>query len=135
MRNLRNIIVIIASISILGLIISCEKNTEQKMVNYFVKGLASEYKVTYFVDGESKMEVVSGGKDFKYSFMADQGQVLYFNIKYKDQVNKMSNFASMITVKGEILTEAYAYDMKWADSPTVDKPYPFEIILRGTVPY
>jgi len=25
--------------------------------------------------------------------------------------------------------------MKWADSATVNIPYPFEIILRGTVPF
>lgn len=114
---------------------ACEKDTAPRNIIYSVKGLTSDYKITYRQNGENFSEVVNGGEDTKIMFQAERGEVLYFDIKYKDDVNKMSNFAAMITVNKTILKESYAYDMKWADSATVDIPYPFEIILSTTVPY
>lgn len=134
MKKSRNIITILMMAVILFSFISCEKDTDQRNVTYFVKGLTSEYKLTYLVNGENKTVVNQGG-NFSYTFTADRGEILYFDIKYKDEVDKMSPFASMITVNGEVLKESYAYDIKWADSATVDIPYPYEIILKGTVPY
>ncbi len=114
---------------------SCEKNTEDRQVIYAVKGLTSDYKVTYVIQGTSYAETIQGGTDFSKSFYASPGEVLYFDIKYKDNLNKMSGFSALITVDKKILKESYAYDMKWADSATANIPYPFEIILNGTVPY
>lgn len=134
MKRLRNIswIIIVASMFI-G-ITSCEQDTDQRKIKYAIRGLTSEYKVTYNANGVDYSEIKQGG-NFLYEFKADKGEVLYFDIKYKDDKNKMSPFSALITVNGEILEESYAYDMKWADSATQNIPYPFEILLRGTVPY
>lgn len=118
----------------LFLLLSCETDTDIKQIEYSVTGLISEYKVSYYANGENNVEVIKGG-DFTYSFEAKRGDILYFDIQYKDEVDKMSNFAALITVDKVILDEAYAYDMKWADSASASIPYPFEIILNGNVPF
>lgn len=135
MKNLKNILGLLTIASLMLLFISCEKDTDPKEIKYSVKGLTSEYKVTYFENGENKSEVVTGGENFMHSFKSEKGEILYFDIKYKDDVQKMSNFSTMIAVGGTILRESYAYDFKWADSASQNIPYPFEIILSATVPY
>ncbi len=114
--------------------LSCEKNAEQRSVRYYVKGLSSEYKVTCRVNGSMETQTLTG-QDYTREFWAEPGEVLYFDVKYKDKMHKMSGFATVITVNGKLLKESYGYDIKWADSATVDIPYPFEVILSSTVPY
>lgn len=124
---------ILLSIGII-VFISCEKDTDPRDISYAVKGLSSEYKLTYVINGSNFSSIVYG-KDTSISFKADKGEVLYFDVKYKDDVDKMSGFSALITCNKTILKESYAYDMKWADSATTNVPYPFEIILSSTVPY
>lgn len=134
MKKVRNRYTLIASAIFMLAFFSCEQDVAPRNILYTVKGLSSEYKITYTKNGENYSEVVQNG-DTKISFLADRGEILYFDIKYKDEVHKMSNFAATIAVNKRIFRRSYAYDMKWADSATVNIPYPFEIILSGTVPY
>jgi hypothetical protein len=134
MKTTKRILHIAIVFILMASFISCEKDVNPRNIEYSIKGLSSEYKVTYVKNGESFSEVLNGS-NFFLSFPAEKGEVLYFDIKFKDQVHKMSNFGAFIRVNKTILREAYSYDMKWADSATQDIPYPYEIILRGTVPF
>ncbi|MBT6836177.1 MAG: hypothetical protein HOA61_09045, partial [Bacteroidetes bacterium] len=128
MKKIKHITSILIVITFFAGISSCEKDVNPRTVDYAIKGLSSEYKISYTINGENFNKVIQG-KDTVISFLSNKGEVLYFDIKYKDDVHKMSNFAALIRVNKTIFREAYAYDMKWADSATVNIPYPFEIIL------
>jgi|GEM_PF-2274254 len=137
MKNLRRII-IVAAISFIGLVIlSCEKNNDFHKVTYVVKGLSSDFQLAYLDENEKtvkldsvKIATADKAKGWVYSWYGKPGALTYLYVRYKDDVDMMSQFYVAILVDGMAIEQAYNYDM--ADTT---RKYPFQIIRQGYIPF
>jgi hypothetical protein len=99
---------ILTIFSLLLLLVSCDKNTERK-VTYEVSGAVSEYSLSYLDEhGEvitTKIIPESLEDIWRYSFMAEDGDVVYVSGRYLD-VNSALRIS--IKVDGKVYKEGYS---------------------------
>ncbi|NLJ08110.1 MAG: hypothetical protein GX437_10605 [Sphingobacteriales bacterium] len=135
MKNIQKII-IIAVVAMTGLLIAgCEKNMDDHVVTYVIKGLSSDFQVAYFNENEHTVKIDSmvisdKAKGWTYSFKGKPGALTYLYVRYKDDVDMMSGFWVAILVDGRAIEQAYNYDM--ADTT---RKYPYQIIRQGFIPF
>jgi hypothetical protein len=90
-------------IAILGIFVfsSCEKR-EEKSVKYIATNAISDYNISYRLpSGELKTETISASSmqdQWTYSFIAEQGDIVYVSGNYKD-INSGLNIRILIDNK------------------------------------
>ena len=121
---MKNIIKISAAIILVFLFISCEKEYSKSVV-YKISKNESGFSVQYRdVNGQLQKENVSvASKEdiWKYSFDAEQGDILFLAVGYKD-VNT--------SCKVEILVDGKTYKQGYSSGDTINY-----LIVSGTIAY
>ncbi len=111
---------------ILGIFIfsSCEKR-EEKKVEYRASNATSDYQISYRLpSGELKtetIEAISQQDEWSYSFVAEQGEIVYVSGNYKD-INS--------SLKITILVDGKAYKQSSSIGDTISY-----VTVSGVVPY
>lgn len=112
------------SLFLTTLLAGCERN-EEKQVKYLATGSVSEYSITYRATGGNlvteTVEAQSQTDKWSYSFVANQGEILYLSGFYKD-VN--SGLKLMVLVDGKV----YKQSSSLGDTISY-------LIVSGVVPY
>lgn len=135
MKNIRKIVVI-TFIAVTTLLISaCEKNNDDHIVTYVIKGLSSDFQVAYLDENENtvkidSLKIADKAKGWTYTWKGKPGALTYLYVRYKDDVDMMSGFWVAILVDGMAIEQAYNYDM--ADTT---RKYPYQIIRQGYIPF
>ena len=123
MKNIKSKLIIIA---ILGIFIfsSCEKR-EEKKVEYRASNAISNYQISYRLpSGElitETIEAISQQDIWSYSFIAEQGEIVYVSGNYKD-INS--------SLKITILVDGKAYKQSSSIGDTINY-----VTVSGVVPY
>lgn len=115
------------------LLLSCEENTEDVIVKYVVKGLSSDFNVTFLNESGETIKIDSTITDnWSYSFTGNKGDIVYLYVRYHEDASLSSNFYVGILVNGKAYQYSNAYDKDWG---TAGGKYRYQIIRGGTVPY
>jgi hypothetical protein len=89
------------------MLFSCEKQ-EDKKVEYIATNAVSDFHLSYLMpSGELKSETITAGSmqdKWNYSFVAQQGDIVYISGKYKD-IN--SGLKLIILIDGKVYKQAY----------------------------
>ncbi len=92
---------------VIMMLFSCEKQ-EDKKVEYIATNAVSDFHLSYLMpSGELKSETITAGSmqdKWNYSFVAQQGDIVYISGKYKD-IN--SGLKLIILIDGKVYKQAY----------------------------
>jgi len=103
---------------------SCEKN-EDNTVSYSVTDCQSGFDITYLDENDQKVsafiQTSSEEDEWKYSFKAEEGKILYMSVRYYDP---LSSVRARISLDAKVFKEAYSKN----DTTTW-------LVVSGTIPY
>lgn len=119
-KSLIWLILMIAGVSL----ISCEEDRDEYQVTYMVTDAVSEVAITWYDQNASLSESVafeSMEDEWKYSFTAQEGDLLYLSSRYQDSTGSVKN---IILVDGKLYKEG----------STSNDPGQY-LIVSGTIPY
>jgi hypothetical protein len=116
-----------------SILLSCEKNTEDVTVKYVIKGLSSDFNVTFLNENEETIKIDSVvNDDWNYSFVGKKGDIVYLYVRYYEDASLSTNFYVAIEANGKAYRYTHSYDKDWGIS---GGKYRYQIIRSGTIPY
>lgn len=123
---------VISMIALLFVVTACTKEYDEKNVNYYITGLANQYKVSYIDEnGKTITEVVNPVNDneiWQYSFTGIQGDIVYLYAEFTDPDLVPSKFKFRIYVDNKVFKESFGYDMSIGDTL-------FKVRRSGVIPF
>jgi hypothetical protein len=97
---------VLLSILMFTLLASCEKR-DSKRVEYIATDAVSAYAITYKNDAgalvSETIDACSAEDKWKHSFMAEQGEIVYFSGSYKDIGSALK---LMVLIDGKVYKQA-----------------------------
>jgi hypothetical protein len=126
---MKKLFLVIALLGIIG--VSCQKDGDQREVQYLVTGLQDEYELVYLnAEGKSvssKVDPASPVERMVQTFKMDQGSPIYLYIKFTDDISSVPSFNMGILIDGKYQYQAKYYDRSFGDTL-------FEVKRAGIVP-
>ncbi|MBT3301296.1 MAG: hypothetical protein HOD63_17245 [Bacteroidetes bacterium] len=133
MKNYYKVIGLILILLSGMLFLSCEENKEDVSITYAVKGLSSDFNVTFLNEDEETIRIDSVlTDDWNYSFIGNKGDIVYIYVRYHEDASLSSNFYVGIEVNGKAYKYSNSFDKDWG---TAGGKYRYQIIRSGTVPF
>ncbi len=122
------LILFIAAIALL----SCNKTSEEKHVEYMITGLTDPYSLVFMdADGKSISENVSPlriDSEWSQEYDITEGEPVYLYVKFKENIKNSPKFSVGIIIDGK-----YSFQRKGWDKNTGDTIY--EVKVSGIVPF
>lgn len=122
-------------ISLVLVIISCEKSNDTVKVTYLISGLQNEFKYAYLDENENTIsgvfDPISVNDEWKIEFNGNPGDILYLYLSTEEVISNSVEFKFRILLDGKVYKEAYFYDKEDASSGTPQ----YYIKRNGIIPY